>query len=164
MPKRIISNNRIRAREVRLIGEDGSQLGVVKLELALKQSREAGLDLIQVTEKLDPPVCKIMNYGKYAYQQGKKNKKQKSAELKSIRLSFGISEHDMETRAKAAEKFLSKGSTLKIEMRLRGREKAHQDLARQNLEDFLKTIAIPYKLEQEVKKYPGGFNTIINPA
>jgi len=90
---------------VRLIDETGKQLGVFSLTDALRKSREAGLDLIQVTEKVDPPVCKLLDYGKYAYQEKKKERKQKqdrSGELKSIRLRFNISPHDLETRAKSA--------------------------------------------------------------
>ena len=98
MQRRPLVNNRIRAREVRLIDETGKQLGVLELGKALQISRERGFDLIQVTEKLEPPVCKLMDYGKYLYQLQKKEKASKHhrvSELKGIRLSFGISEHDL---------------------------------------------------------------------
>jgi len=166
LSKRIFINNRIRAREVRLIDETGKQLGVFNLTDALRKSREAGLDLIQVTEKVDPPVCKILDYGKYAYQEKKKERKQKqdrSGELKSIRLRFNISPHDLETRAKSAEKFLKKGYRVRIEMVLRGREKRLSDFAREKLNQFLKTLQelIPIKIEKDVKQAGKGLVTII---
>ena len=113
---------------MRLIGENGEQLGVVSLEEARKKAFALGLDLIQVTEKLEVPVCKIMDYGKYAYQQGKKEKKgrvaQHTNEVKSIRITLGISDHDIETRATAANKFLKQGAKVRINLALRGRENA----------------------------------------
>ena len=151
---------------MRLIDETGKQLGIVNLTDALRKSREAGLDLIQVTEKVNPPVCKILDYGKYAYQEKKKERKQKqdrSGELKSIRLRFNISPHDLETRAKSAEKFLKKGYRVRIEMVLRGREKRLSDFAREKLDQFLKTLQeiIPIKIEKEVKRAGKGLTTII---
>ncbi len=163
MKQRIISNNRIRAQKVRLIDENGKQLGVVDLRDALRKSREANQDLIQVTDKLEIPVCKIMDYGKYAYQQGKKEKKQKTNDLKSIRLSFRISEHDMQTRANAAIKFLKSGDKVKIEMRLRGREKALTNFAKDKMEKFTKLLneQFPIKIERELKRDPRGFTMLI---
>ena len=159
-------NNRIRAKEVRLIDESGNQIGVVSLEKALNLSKEKNLDLIQVTAKVDPPVCKIGDYGKYLYQLKKKesSSKQKKSETKGIRLSFKISEHDMQTRMKQAEKFLKKGDKIKIELRLRGREKAHQDMAREKIKKFVEELnnLIPVKTEREIKKEPRGLVTIIS--
>ncbi|OIP75927.1 MAG: translation initiation factor IF-3 [Parcubacteria group bacterium CG2_30_36_21] len=159
-------NNQIRAREVRLIDKDGKQLGVLRLEDALRKAREAGRDLIQVTQKIDPPVCKIADYGKYAYQMKKKERKQKSqkiGELKSIRLRFNISPHDLETRAKTAEKFLKKGYKVRIEMVLRGREKYLSNFARQKLNQFLEILQnlIPIKVEREIKRETRGLTMII---
>ncbi len=167
MRKYIISNNRIRAREVRLVDKDGNQLGVVGLSEALRKSREAGLDLIQVTEKVDPPVCKIMEYGKYAYTLGKKEKQQthhQAGELKSIRLTFGISEHDMQTRAKSTEKFFKKGSKVRIEMRLKGRQKALGQHAREKIEQFLGIVkqTTPIKIERELRRMPNNLSMIIS--
>jgi len=164
--KRIFINNLIRAREVRLIDKDGKQLGVLRLEDALRKAREAGRDLIQVTQKIDPPVCKIADYGKYAYQMKKKERKQKSqkiGELKSIRLRFNISPHDLETRAKTAEKFLKKGYKVRIEMVLRGREKYLSNFARQKLNQFLEILQnlIPIKVEREIKRETRGLTMII---
>lgn len=166
MFKRIFINNLIRAREVRLIDKDGKQLGVLRLEDALRKAREAGRDLIQVTQKIDPPVCKIADYGKYAYQMKKKERKQKPqkiGELKSIRLRFNISPHDLETRAKTAEKFLKKGYKVRIEMVLRGREKYLSNFARQKLNQFLEILQnlIPIKVEREIKRETRGLTMII---
>jgi translation initiation factor IF-3 len=159
-------NNQIRAKEVRLIDETGQQLGVVRLEDALLKSRERNLDLIQVTEKIDPPVCKIMDYGKYLYQQKKKDKgvKPKGGEIKGIRLSFNISEHDMEMRAKQAEKFLKEGDKVRIEVRLRGREKALGEHAKSKVNKFLEILQtiIPHKTERELKREPRGMSMIIS--
>ena len=167
MQRRPLVNNRIRAREVRLIDETGKQLGVLELEKALQIARERGFDLIQVTEKLDPPVCKIMDYGKYLYHLKKKEKSAKhhtGGELKGIRLTFGISEHDLETRVKQAEKFLKKGNRIRIEMKLRGRQKALQGFAREKIKKFLETLekSIPIKTERELKKQPRGLTMIIS--
>jgi len=107
---KILVNNFIRSKEVRVIDEAGAQLGVMNIFDAIDLAKSKGLDLIQVTEKVEPPVCRIANYGKYLYQQQKKDKKvghPKGGELKEIRLTFGISPHDMETRAKQAKKFLN---------------------------------------------------------
>jgi translation initiation factor IF-3 len=164
--KKPLVNNQIRSREVRVIDETGQQLGVINLGDALQKSRERNLDLIQVTEKIEPPVCKIMDYGKYLYQQKKKEKgvKPRGGEIKGIRLSFNISEHDMETRARQAEKFLKEGDKVRIEVRLRGREKALGDHAKKKVSKFLEILQslIPYKAERELKREPRGLSMIIS--
>lgn len=162
-------NNQIRAREVRLIDEEGKQVGILPLEEALRMARERNLDLIQVTEKVEPPVCKIMDYGKYLYQIKKREGQMKSksaGEVKGIRLGFNISLHDLETRVDQAEKFLRKGKKIKIELILRGREKAHQDFAKKKIEQFLEMLKnkIPIKIERELKKEPKGLTMIITKA
>ncbi len=134
---------------------------------ALRMAREQGLDLVEVAPMAKPPVCKIMDFGKFQYQQSKQDRlnkaKQKKVEVKGIRIGLRTDDHDLTFKKDQAEKFLKKGDKVKIEIQLRGREKAHQDLARTNLEDFVKSIGVPYKTEQEIKRYPGGFNTIIAP-
>lgn len=160
-------NNQIRSKEVRLIDEEGKQLGVIPIEQALEMAREKSLDLIQVTEKVEPPVCKIMDYGKYLYIEEKKEKemsKQKGGEIKGLRLSFNISDHDIETRAKAAEKWLKEGDKVRVEMVLRGREKALGDFAKDKMIKFLETLdkLIPVKLERELKREARGFTAIIS--
>ena len=128
-----------------------------------------GSDLIKITDKVEPPVCKIMDYGKYLYRQSKKERKQKQAkagELKNIRLTFNISEHDMETRVKTAEKFLEKEYKIRIEMRLRGRERALGNFAREKVNKFLEILkkSVPIKIERELKRQPRGFTMIVAKA
>lgn len=159
-------NNQIKAGKVRLVDEKGEQLGVFNLDEALRKSKERGLDLIQLTNKSEPSVCRMMDYGKYLYSLKKKEKKQKnkSSEVKGARLSLGISDHDMETKANLCKKFLGKGNRVKIEMRLRGREKAHKDLATEKIEKFIEIIGkeIPVKKEGNVKKQPRGLILMIS--
>lgn len=168
MQKKPPINYQIRAREVRLIDEAGKQLGLVDLQKALQEAKERNLDLIQVTEKTDPPVCKIMDYGKFLYQQQKKEKsaakKQKSGDLKGIRISFNMAQHDLEVRARQAAKFLKMNNKIRIEMRLRGREKALGNVAREKINQFLKTLGelIGYKTERDLKREPRGFTIIIS--
>lgn len=134
---------------------------------AIQIAREKELDLVEIAPIAKPPVCKIMDYGKYQYQQSKQERlnkaKQKKVEVKGIRIGIRTDTHDLDFKKNQAEKFLKKGDKVKAEIVLRGREKAHQDLARKTLSDFLKTITVPYKMEQEIKRFPGGFNTIITP-
>jgi len=159
-------NNFIKAKEIRVIDENGKQIGIMELTKAIELAKNKGLDLVQITDKTTPPVCKITNYGKYLYHLQKKEKKQKKEhnELKGIRLSFGISDHDIEIKSKQAEKFLKKGHLVRIEMILRGREKAHQDLAKEKIEKFLNLLksSIPVKIETPIKKQPRGLTIIIS--
>ena len=164
---KILVNNFIRAKEVRVIDETGKQLGVMNIFEAIDLAKSKSLDLIQVTEKVEPPICKITNYGKYLYAQQKKEKKMahpKGGELKEVRLTFNISPHDMETRAKQAEKFLKNGDKVKINMSLRGREKAMGNFARDKVQKFLEIInnLIPIKTERELKREPRGFTMIVS--
>lgn len=167
MQKRIIANNNIKAREVRLIDEKGEQLGVVSLRDALAKAYEARLDLIQVTEKVEPPVCKIMEYGKYAYQQGKKERKMskpnKAGELKSVRLRYGISDHDIETRVSQANKFFKEGAKVQVEMILRGRENALFDFAKKKIDKFLEVLKQSQAviIERPLKRQGRGFTMIV---
>lgn len=168
MSERIFINNQIRAKEVRLIDETGKQTGVMPLHEALKLANERGLDLIQVTERVDPPVCKLGEYGKYLYQRGKKEreikKHQAGGELKEIRLTFNIGAHDMETRARQAAKFLLKGDQVRISLRLRGRENAMEKFAREKIEHFFEEVQkiTPVKKGGEIKKEPRGLSVILN--
>ncbi|HUW71661.1 MAG TPA: translation initiation factor IF-3 [Candidatus Humimicrobiaceae bacterium] len=169
MLKRPLVNNQIRAREVKLIDESGKQAGVIPLPEALHMAEERNLDLIQVTEKAEPPVCKIMDYGKYLYWLQKKEKAAKGSKvstLKGIRLGFNISLHDLETRARQAEKFLKKGDRVKVEMVLRGREKALGDFAKGKISQFLEVLGklVPIKIERELKRESRGFTMIIAKA
>lgn len=160
-------NNWIKASEVRVVDDAGEQLGVMPLAKALQMAGERDLDLIQVTKKVDPPVCKIMNHGKYLYSLQKKEKKEKTkrvGEMKGIRLKFNISDHDLETRANQADKFLKKGNKLKIEMKLWGRQKALGNFAKEKMNKFLEFLKkkTPINIERELKKEPRGLTMIIS--
>lgn len=161
--KEILVNNQIKAEKVRVIDENGKNLGIFSLEEAIKMAKERNLDLIQITEKVDPPVCKIGEYGKYLYQIQKKEKKEKSSQVKVIRLSYNISLHDLETRVNQAEKFLKKGSKIKVELILRGREKGLSEFGKEKIKKFVELLEnkIPIKIEQDIKRTPGGFIMII---
>lgn len=167
MQKRIFINNQIKAPSVRLIDEKGQMLGIVTLQQALVKAHEADLDLIEISEKTVPPICKISDYGKFSYQQGKKEKKmgkgQRAGEIKGIRLSFAISPHDMETRSLAVEKFLKSGYKVRVEMVLRGREKGLAEFAKQKLLKFLEVLqaTTPIKVERELKMEARGWTMII---
>jgi translation initiation factor IF-3 len=160
-------NERIWEREVRVIGAAGEQLGVMSPQQAIAIAKENDLDLVEVSPKAKPPVCRIMDFGKVQYQksrQERQNKaKQKKFDIKGIRLGVRTDDHDLDFKRNQTEKFLQKGNKVKIEIILRGREKAHQDLARENLIEFLKSIVTDYKVEQDIKRFPGGFNVIITP-
>ena len=167
MIKKPLVDNQIRAREVKLVDEAKKQTRIIPLQEALRIAKERSLDLIQVTEKVEPPVCKIMDYGKYLYWLQKKEKAAKgsrASELKGVRLGFNISLHDLETRAHQAEKFLKKGDKIRIEMVLRGREKALGDFAKTKFSQFLEILEklVPIKIERELKREPRGFTMIIS--
>lgn len=134
---------------------------------ALNLAKERMLDLVEVSPKAQPPVCRIMDYGKHLYQQSKQLRlakaKQKKVEIKGVRLGLRTDTHDSEFKRAQAEKFLRQGDKVKIDIVLRGREKAHQELARTNLQQFISAITVPYKIEDHIKRFPGGFNVIIAP-
>lgn len=163
---KVLINNFIKSKEVRVIDETGKQLGIMNIFQAIDLAKSKGLDLIQVTEKVEPPICKITNYGKYLYSQQKKEKKIKprGGELKEIRIGFNISPHDLETKAKQAEKFLYDGDKVKVSLVLRGREKTMGDFAKKKVQLFLEKIntLIPIKTERELKREPRGFTMIIS--
>lgn len=150
-----------------VIDDSGEMLGEMKTSDALSLAREKELDLVEVSPKANPPVCRIMDYGKQQYKQSKQMRlakaKQKVTETKSIRIGLRTDTHDLEIKSGQIEKFLNKGNKVKIEIILKGREKAHQDLARKNIIAFLGQIKVPYKTEEEVKRFPGGFNVMIAP-
>jgi len=145
---------------VQVVDETGKNLGVLDTYKAIEIAHERGLDLVEIAPTAKPPVCKITDYGKYKYQQAKKEQqqkaKQKTIEVKGIRIGLSTSSHDLEYKAKQSGEFLGEGNKVRIEMRLRGREKAHLDLAKEKLSDFLKLITIAYKIEEEPKRNPIG--------
>ena len=164
--KKPIVNSQIRAEKIRVIDETGKNLGILNLETALKIARERNLNLVQVTEKVTPAVCKIMDYGKYLYSWQKKTKIKKGGELKTIRLGFNISQHDLEIRVKQTENFLKKGDKVRVEMLLRGREKALTEFAKGKIKQFLEILemAISIKVERELKREARGLTMIISKA
>ena len=161
------ANARIFADPVILIDHNGEYVGETPLAEALATAESVGLDLVEVSPKATPPVCKILDYGKFQYMQQKQHRQnqaaQKTVSTKGVRIGLRTDTHDLEFKKKQAEKFLDKGNKVKVEIVLRGREKAHQELARKNITDFLSALEIPYRTEEEIKKFPGGFNTIIAP-
>lgn len=150
-------NEQIRDKEVRLIGEDGEQLGIMPSKEALKLAKEANLDLVKIAPTAKPPVCKIVDYGKFRYEQARKEKdakkKQKVTDVKEIRLTPNIDVNDLNTKANQARKFLTKGDKVKVALRFRGREMAHMGSSKEILDTFfskLEDVAViekPAKLE-----------------
>ncbi len=138
-------NGQIRAREVQLIGDEGEKLGVVSLKEALEVAEEKKLDLVLVAPNSKPPVCKIMNYGKYKFEQAKKEKeakkKQKIAEVKEIRITPNIEEHDFGFKAKNARKFIEDGNKVKITVRFKGREVNNSKLGEDVLNKFIENLS-----------------------
>ena len=138
-------NEQIRDREVRLIGENGEQLGIMSARDAFKLAQEAELDLVKIAPGAKPPVCKIIDYGKYRYELARKEKearkKQKTVELKEVRLSPNIDTNDLNTKMNAARKFISKGNKVKVTLRFRGREMAHVQASKHILDDFAEALA-----------------------
>ncbi len=153
----LMINEQIRDREVRLIGEDGSQLGIMSAKEAYKIAREANLDLVKIAPTAKPPVCKIIDYGKYRYEMARKEKeakkKQKTIEVKEIRLSPNIDVNDLNTKMNQTRKFITSGNKVKVSVRFRGRELAHTASGKVILDQFaekLSDIAVidkPAKLE-----------------
>ena len=141
----LMINEQIRDREIRLIGEDGEQLGIMSARDAMKLAREANLDLVKIAPTAKPPVCKIIDYGKYRYEQARKEKearkKQKTIEVKEVRLSPNIDTNDLNTKVNQARKFVSSGNKVKVAVRFRGRELAHTAVGKTILEDFAQKLS-----------------------
>lgn len=147
-------NNRIRAREVRVIlASTGQQLGVMKTQDALRQAQGLGLDLVEVAPQANPPVCRIVDYGKFKYEAAKHDKKEKhaSSKLKEIKFRVNISKHDYETKLRHAEEFLDKGNKVRVQLQFRGREMAHQDLGMLLMGRVKKDLVTMATVEQEPK-------------
>ena len=141
----LMINEQIRDREIRLIGEDGEQLGIMSARDAMKLAREANLDLVKIAPTAKPPVCKIIDYGKYRYEQARREKearkKQKIIDIKEVRLSPNIDSNDLNTKVSAAKKFIEKGDRVKVTLRFRGREMAHMQSSKQILDVFAEKLA-----------------------
>ena len=138
--KELQINEEIRAKEVRIVGEDGEQVGVMSSAKALELAYEKDLDLVLIAPNAEPPVCRIMDYGKYRFERDKKEKeakkKQTTVEVKEIQLSCRIDTHDFETKAKHAHRFLGEGNKVRVVVKFKGREMSHQEIGRDILSKF----------------------------
>ena len=145
----------IPSKEIRLIGDDGEQLGIMSAKDALKMAKDAGLDLVKIAPTAKPPVCKIVDYGKYRYEQARREKeakkKQKVTEVKEIHLSPNIDVNDLTTKANQARKFLEKGNKVKVALRFRGREMAHMATGKEVLDTFLEKVSDVAVVEKPAK-------------
>ncbi len=161
------ANLQIKAPQLRVIDEKGEQLGVMETSTALKLATEKGLDLIEVAPQANPPVAKIVNFGKYIYQQEKsgKKKQKKSAnqETKMVRIGVKTGQHDLQVKSSLVDKFLEKNNKVRVEIFLRGREKAFRPLAKEKLNAFMSYIASPHLVEEQVKPTPTGFSAMLRP-
>ena len=161
------TNEQILAPEVVVIDEHGENLGTVATSAAIALALEREGDLVEVSPLATPPVCKITDYGKLVYQQAKKEQqakaKQKKVDIKGIRIGFRTDTHDLFFKKSQAEKFMTKGHKVRVELVLHGREKAMGDKAKENLQNFLQSLAIPFKFEEEIKRAPKGFSALITP-
>ncbi|MBP6866331.1 MAG: translation initiation factor IF-3 [Candidatus Pacebacteria bacterium] len=162
-------NNQIRAAELRVIGADNENFGVLSLKEALMEAEKVGLDLIEISPMANPPVAKIMNFGKYQYEQSKKLKKTKQGskptETKSIQIKIGTGDHDLGLKARTASKWLEEGHRIKIELFLAGRAKYMDDkFLRERLDRVLHLITGNYKISENYKRGPKGLAVAIEKA
>ena len=167
LEKRTRYNEMIRVPQILLIDENGQNVGVKDSRAALAQAKELELDLVEVNPVANPPVCKIMDFGKFKYEQEKLAHKQKVAskktDLKGIRLSFKIKGGDLENRQNQAQKFLTENNQVKIELILKGRERAYADNAKKIIEDFIRYFGENVKVMQPIQRQGGKFSAVIAP-
>ena len=160
-------NEQIRDKEVRLIDQDGNQLGVVSSRDALRIAKESNLDLVKIAPKARPPVCKIIDYGKFRYELAKKEKearkKQNIISVKEVRLSPNIEKHDIETKMKNAKKFLGSGDKVKVSVRFRGREMAHTSIGRKILMEFAEGLSEISDIEKNPKMEGRSMTLFLSP-
>ncbi len=163
----LLINEQIRDKEVRLIDVDGKQLGVVSIQEAQAAANERNLDLVKIAPKANPPVCRIMDYGKYKFDMAKKEKeakkKQKVINVKEVRLSPNIDKHDLETKIKNAIKFLKGGDKVKVTVRFRGREMAHTEKGNELLDNFAKALQEYGQVEKKAKMEGKNLVIIVTP-
>ncbi|MFA5129937.1 MAG: translation initiation factor IF-3 [Patescibacteria group bacterium] len=161
------ANHAIRVPSVRVIDAEGVDIGVLPIQKAIALAEESELDLVEVAPKAEPPVCRIIDYGQFKYQKEKEYKAKKvharKVEVKGIRLSVKIGEHDLDIRRDKAKEFLEDGQKVKIEIILRGREKAHGDLAGDRIQEFIDSLKDAYEIyiEQPVKRQGGNVSAIV---
>lgn len=163
---RVRINQAIRAKELRVIGADNENVGVITLEEALKLAEEANLDLIEISPTAVPPVAKIMDYGKYQYELKKRQREVKAkshvTETKGVQVKIGTGDHDLMLKAKRAAEWLTEGHRVKIDLFLWGRYKYMEfNFLKERLEKFMKLIPADYKIAEEVKKSPKGLSAVI---
>lgn len=164
MIKQLRVNNQIRLPELQVIDDEGKQLGIMKTFDAMNLAKEKGLDLVEVGPNVRPPIAKIMDYGKYMYRkerQEKKGPKVKEQERKTVRIGFKTGAHDLEFKAKQIGEFLKEGHIVKIELTLRGREKALAQMGKEKLQNFLKTLTGEFSVQEDIKRSPFGWITTI---
>ena len=166
MKERIRINNEIRARELRVVGIDGTNIGVISLEEAIKKAEVATLDLIEISPRANPPVAKIMDYGKFQYEQKKKQKEAKAkshiTETKTVQVKIGTGENDLKLKAKRVTGWLGEGHRVKIDLFLWGRYKYMEfSFLKERLERFLKLISEEYKIADQIKKSPKGLSVVL---
>lgn len=164
--ERVRINHFIRAQELRVIGENGENYGVISLSDALKKAEELNLDLIEISPNATPPVAKIMDFGKYQYDANKKQKQAKSrthmVEVKSLQIKVGTGDHDLDLKAKKVSEWLREGHRVKIDLFLPGRTKyMDQKFLNDRLERILKLITEPYRIAESAKKGPKGIAMIV---
>lgn len=167
MPKFFRLNERIRSQTVRLIDQDEKQVGIVALDQAKELARAAELDLVEVAPTANPPVCKILDFGKFLYRQKKQDQKQKKSSkqggVKGIRISMRIDTHDLEVKASRAKEFLGEKNMVKVAMILRGREFTHMDLAREKMNVFAKMLGEIGEIEEGPKRQGNNLIMMISP-
>ena len=148
-------NGQIKDKEVRVIGQNGEQIGIMSPKVAMMLAQEAELDLVKIAPMAQPPVCKIVDYGKYRYELARKEKdakkKQKTVEIKEVRLSPNIETNDLNTKVNNAKKFITKGNKVKVTLRFRGREMAHMQQSKHILDDFAEMLADVATVEKAPK-------------
>lgn len=166
LKERVLINDGIKANELRVIGPEGENIGVISKSEALSQAQAQNLDLIEISPKAKPPVAKIMDYGKFQYDQKKKQKEIKAkahvTETKNIQIKMGTGDHDQELKAKRINEWLDEGHRVKVDLFLRGRYKYMEfNFLKGRLEKFLELVIIPFKIAEEIKKSPKGLSCTI---
>lgn len=165
--KDLRTNKEIRVREVRLIDAEGNQAGVIATIQALEMAQTAGLDLVEVSPKAVPPVCKILDYGKYKFEQDKRlkenKKKQKLVKMKEIRMQPKIEKHDLQFKAKHVQQFLDEGNKVKVTIRFRGRELAHTELGKVVLDNLIKLLEGEFVIDKKPAMEGRFMSMILNP-
>lgn len=163
----LMINEEIHDREIRLIGADGEQLGIVTNQVAQSLAEERGLDLVKIAPQATPPVCKLMDYGKYRFELSKREKEQrknqKTVELKEVRLSATIDQHDLEVKAKNCIKFLQQGDKVKVSIRFRGRQATHGEIGLQVMKDFFELVKEQGVIDRPAKQEGRNMYMILGP-